>query len=136
MLREDNADQRLTEIGYQLGAVSETRYQQWLRKQAAIARGMDTLQNTLSPNSAQFDKAEAMLGLPLQETNLAALVKRPTVDYAMLATHLDLPRYAESVEQQLAVQLKYAGYIDRQQEVERLQRHGNTPIPRDSSSTR
>lgn len=132
LLREDNADMRLTEKGYQLGLVSEHRYRALEEKQQAIEKASQQLKAYSIPvNSERADTIKPHLKTPLQkDVNLADLLKRPEVSYALLADIFALERHAPMVEEQVEIQKKYAGYIDRQHnEIEKLKRNESTKIP-------
>ncbi len=135
-LREDNADLRLTETGRALGLVDEARWRHFGEKRAAIVRGQERLINTrLRPESLPDADAIRVLGQPLaRETSLLELLRRPEVSYESL---MSLPGAGEvvidaEVAQQLEIQAKYAGYIERQEEeIELHRRHEETLLPRD-----
>jgi tRNA uridine 5-carboxymethylaminomethyl modification enzyme len=138
LLREDNADQRLTAKGYELGVVSEARWQAFSIKQEAIKTAQAKLYNTWAKVS---DNATLMstLNTPLQhDCRLSDLIKRPEITYQKLQTlkQLQLPLLADEIAEQLAIQNKYAGYIERQQlDIERLRKQEATPIPTDFNYT-
>ncbi|MCB1891187.1 MAG: tRNA uridine-5-carboxymethylaminomethyl(34) synthesis enzyme MnmG, partial [Rhodocyclaceae bacterium] len=119
-LREDNADLRLTETGRRLGIVDDARWEAFSRKRDAIAREQARLKATwVNPRIVDAANAERVLGKPLEhEYSLAELLRRPDVSYASLMT---LPGAGEpitgvQVVEQLEIQAKYQGYIDRQAE--------------------
>lgn len=129
-LREDNADMRLTEIGRDLGLVDDTRWDSFRRKRDAVAKEIERLKSTwVNPKTLSSGKAEKLLGQALQrEHNLYDLLKRPQVTYQtlMLAegdnnTLIAGPGLDDKVAaEQVEIQVKYAGYIAKQQdEVER-----------------
>lgn len=136
MLREDNADMRLTEIGRHLGLVSDERWDAFARKRDAIAAEQQRLCSTwINPRLVDVATATAVLGKPLErEYTLQELLKRPEVTYQSLHR---LPGAGEAhpdgtVAAQVEVQVKYAGYIARQQEeVARQAQYEVLPLPTD-----
>lgn len=135
MLREDNADIRLTPIARQLGLVDDERWAVFNEKQDAVAKENARLDSyKFVPEKVDQERAEQVLGEKLNKVASAKeLLRRPKVDYAGL---LDLmgeeQDIADDVAEQVVIQAKYSGYIDRQQnEIERLQRHENTELPLD-----
>lgn len=136
MLREDNADLRLTEIGRELGLVDDERWEHFVRKQESIELERQRLKDILvHPNLPQIEEINAHLKSPLsKEATGEELLKRPEIDYATLVTlplfmpGLEDPQAAEQVE----IQVKYEGYIARQQgEIEKHQRNENAVLPAD-----
>lgn len=134
ILREDNADLRLTEQGRKLGIVSDDRWARFCAKREAIEQETQRLRETwIQPQSPEATVLTPQLSSPLtREYNLADLIKRPELDYAAVAPlkggAVTDPQVAEQVE----IQLKYAGYIDRQRdEIAQMQRQENTPLPAD-----
>ena len=134
-LREDNADLRLTEQGRALELVSEEQWSHFVEKRDAIERERGRLERTyIQANSAQADALSTSLTKPLsREYSLAELLKRPELDYADLdAIAPSESTITEAVAEQVTIQLKYSGYIDRQQQdIDRLQRHEAMVIPED-----
>jgi tRNA uridine 5-carboxymethylaminomethyl modification enzyme len=135
-LREDNADLRLSEIGRGLGCVPDRRWDAFARKRDALAHEQTRLRNLwAAPGNALGRALEAEIGLALsRETSALDLLRRPELDYARLMDVAGLgPGVADpSVAQQLEVQAKYAGYLERQDdEIERQQRHQGSVIPLD-----
>ncbi|AUZ83238.1 tRNA uridine-5-carboxymethylaminomethyl(34) synthesis enzyme MnmG [Methylophaga nitratireducenticrescens] len=135
MLREDNADSRLTPIGRQLGIVDDKRWSVFSEKLEAIDKENTRLNSTrVSPEKIDQQRATSVLGEPLAKSSTAIeLLRRPSVDYQGLMTLLDEEQtVADDVAEQVMIQVKYAGYINRQQnEVNRLQRNENTSLPND-----
>jgi tRNA uridine 5-carboxymethylaminomethyl modification enzyme len=119
MLREDNADLRLSETGRQLGLVDDARWEAFARKRDAIAREEQRLKSTwVNPSIVEKAKAERVLGHALErEHTLYDLLRRPSVSYRSLN---ELTCYDANVEddvaEQLEIQAKYQGYIERQNE--------------------
>lgn len=134
LLREDNADLRLTEKGRELGLVKDKRWQAFAEKRDAIQRVGEILRTT-PVRTADFDKMETLLEKPMQHDCKAAdLLKRPEITYKQLQAIdvLNLPAVADDVAEQLDIQSKYAGYIERQQmDIERLRKHEATQLPMD-----
>jgi tRNA uridine 5-carboxymethylaminomethyl modification enzyme len=134
LLREDNADLRLTAKGRELGLVDDARWRAFETKREAIEREAQRLRDTwVTPSSVPEADARRVLGQPLaREYRLVDLLRRPEVNYASLmtlpgaGTPVDDPLVAE----QLEVQAKYAGYIERQQdEIERHRRYHELRLP-------
>ena len=135
-LREDNADLRLTEIGRKLGVVDEARWQAFARKRDAIAHEQERLKGIwVNPRQLPEGTAEAVLGQPLErEHTLADLLRRPDVDYSQLMT---LPGAGPGLEdgqaaEQVEIQAKYQGYIERQrEEIARYAHYESLRLPQD-----
>ncbi|MDR3411469.1 MAG: tRNA uridine-5-carboxymethylaminomethyl(34) synthesis enzyme MnmG [Formivibrio sp.] len=133
-LREDNADLRLTEMGRKIGLVGDAQWELFCRKRDAIEAELQRLKSTwVSPKILEVAESERVLGKAIErEYSLADLLRRPDVDYPSLMTlalagpGVDAPEVAEQVE----IQLKYQGYIERQQgEVARRDGMENLPLP-------
>lgn len=139
-LREDNADMRLTEIGRTLGCVSDAQWELFEKKREAVAREMERLKSTwVNPRIIPAAEAERVLGKGIErEYALTDLLRRPNVTYETLMTlkgsegqDLAGPGVAdEAVREQVEIQVKYAGYIDRQaREVERHDHYEGLRLP-------
>ncbi|MDF7651514.1 tRNA uridine-5-carboxymethylaminomethyl(34) synthesis enzyme MnmG [Candidatus Pantoea formicae] len=136
MLREDNADLRLTETGRELGLVDDARWARYNQKLEAIELERQRLRDLwVHPKSSNVDEVNSVISAPLtKEASAEDLLRRPEMTYELLMT---LPSYgpaladAESAEQ-VEIQVKYEGYIARQQEeIDRQQRNENTLLPVD-----
>ena len=132
ILREDNADLRLTEKGRELGLVDDERWAMFSAKKEGMHRETERLStNFVQPNSDQARSIEGKLSRPLsREYSLQELLRRPELTYDDVS---DLVGEAESnpqVREQVEIQTKYQGYIDRQtEEIDRLRRYENTKLP-------
>ncbi len=117
MLREDNADLRLTEIGRALGVVDEARWRAFCEKREAIERESARLKSTwLNPKQASREEIERVLGQSIErEYSLYELLRRPDVNYEALASLGEKTEIAPEVASQVEIQAKYGGYIERQE---------------------
>jgi tRNA uridine 5-carboxymethylaminomethyl modification enzyme len=134
ILREDNADLRLTEKGRELGLVDDARWAVFEAKREGIAREEQRLKSTwVRPGTPQGDAVAARFGTPLtHEYNLLNLLARPEIDYAGLIAVTGGGSENAQVAEQVEIRTKYAGYIDRQQdEIARLRASENTRLPAD-----
>ena len=134
LLREDNADQRLTEIGHSLGLVGEERWRSFNEKCEAIEQRKGLMRDTkITLKNDLGKKIETLLDKPLsKDTNLLDILKRPELSYSKLHKVAKLPQVDSTIGEQIEIGVKYAGYIDRQKEdVERLKRSESTVIPVD-----
>ena len=132
LLREDNADIRLTETGRKLGLVDDHRWQQFSEKQEAIAVETQRLKNTwIQPNSDLSEKLLEHIDHKIShEYSLFDLLKRPELNHQIIGDLLPNEKPDAKIAQQVEIDAKYSGYISRQQdEIDRLQRHENTLIP-------
>jgi len=136
ILREDNADLRLSEIAHNMGLLSEAQWQAFSRKCEAIEAEQQRLRDMwIQPQSAAAKSLESVLDKPLsKEARALDLLKRPEMDYAKLTEVADIgppvddPRVAEQVE----IQVKYEGYLNRQlEEIEKARRYEDKKIPQD-----
>ncbi len=135
-LREDNADQRLTEIGRGLGLVDDARWQRFEAKREAMARESERLKATwVNPNNLPDEHAQRLLGQSIErEYSLFDLLRRPQVAYADLVS---LPNAGPGIAdqeaaEQVEIEAKYAGYVTRQlDEIERQRGQENQALPLD-----
>ena len=135
LLRQDNADQRLTRIGYKVGLISEERYQHLLEKERQIEEEVSRLESVFvgcSENVQEvlrrYNSTELKSG-----TSLAELLKRPEIKYDCLADiDPERPELSKEVTDQVEINLKYDGYIKRQlKQVEQFKKLENKKIPLD-----
>ncbi|MDO4434887.1 MAG: tRNA uridine-5-carboxymethylaminomethyl(34) synthesis enzyme MnmG [Cardiobacteriaceae bacterium] len=127
LLREDNADQRLTAIGYQLGSVDEARYRVFSEKMEQLERERERLKDVVI-------KAESVAHLTQMSQNLPALelLKRPEIDYETLSAlpEFHAPDLSDEIVEQINILVKYEGYIRRQQlEIDKLQNNRQMKLP-------
>nr|WP_297354932.1 tRNA uridine-5-carboxymethylaminomethyl(34) synthesis enzyme MnmG [uncultured Caldimonas sp.] len=148
-LREDNADMRLTEIGRELGLVDDARWAAFNRKRDAVSRETERLRSTwVHPGILPAEDAERLLGKPLErEYNLTDLLRRPAVGFEQVAEVARIAKpdsgvsretlrdelgatLADAVVEQVEISIKYAGYIDKQnEEVQRATHYENLRLP-------
>jgi len=136
MLREDNADMRLTDIGRRLGLIDDHRWDAFSRKRDAVARETERLRSTwVSPRNLDRALGERVLGQPIErEYPLLDLLRRPNVSYRSL---MELPMAGNGLDdsaaaEQVEIQAKYQGYIERQNaEVKRRAELELTRLPTD-----
>jgi tRNA uridine 5-carboxymethylaminomethyl modification enzyme len=134
LLREDNADLRLTPAGRQLGLVDDERWSAYCAKRDGIERERQRLERTLvRPGTPEADAFAALGERALgREYRLSELLKRPEVSYRDVAAICGDAGVAADVAEQVEIQAKYAGYIERQQEeIDRVRRLEDTPLAAD-----
>ena len=135
LLRQDNADLRLTKIGYEIGLIDEERYQKLLKKEKEIAGEIRRLQNTMVGGSDEVQKFLSDHGSTLLKNgaSLAELLKRPELSYDDLAAiDPEQPALSEDVREQVQINLKYEGYIRRQEsQVKQFKKLEGKRIPDD-----
>jgi tRNA uridine 5-carboxymethylaminomethyl modification enzyme len=132
LLREDNADMRLTEIGRQFGLVGDEQWQRYSQKREAIAKETERLASTwVQPNTPEGEQVNALVEQNIsREYSLLDLLKRPNVNYQAIAGIKGEPVEDMQVAEQIEIHTKYAGYIERQSdEIERLRRYESATIP-------
>lgn len=132
LLREDNADLRLTAKGRELGLVGDERWHQFSAKREAIEATQALLHNTWV-RVGHNDAFKEILLNPMQHDNRASeFIKRPEINYQhlLMLTDLGLPELPPAVSEQIEIQNKYAGYIDRQQQdIEKMRKQEHTALP-------
>ncbi|CAI1136113.1 MAG: tRNA uridine-5-carboxymethylaminomethyl(34) synthesis enzyme MnmG [Serratia grimesii] len=136
MLREDNADLRLTEKGRELGLVDDARWARFSEKLERIEQERQRLRDIwMHPHAENVDQVNALLKAPLsREANGEELLRRPEMDYTQLTSVAAFAPPLADVQaaEQVEIQVKYEGYIARQQEeIEKQQRNENTVLPLD-----
>lgn len=142
LLREDNADLRLTPKGRELGLVDDERWEHFRIKKEGVGRELSRLKASwIQPTSAKAEEINKLLEKPMvREYSLADLLARPEVTYETLTQAISevaaelpaSPELARQITEQVEIQLKYQGYIDRQEEdIKKLKRQEDTPLPED-----
>ena len=135
LCRQDNADQRLTPVGHEVGLVDDERYRRVLDKYAAVERERRRLEGTGTPPSPALDALLAAHGEPPAKNalRLSDLLRRPAITYGDLAPlDPDRPELDEGVTQAVEIAIKYQGYIDRQlRQVAELRKLESRPLPAD-----
>ncbi len=134
ILREDNADLRLTEIGYRLGVVSEERWRFFCIKKIAIEAETQRLKTTwIQPGTPEAEIINGKFSTPLsREYSLADLLKRPEIKYPDVANLKGEGVSESKIQEQVEIEFKYSGYIERQKtDIEQMRRQENTKLPDD-----
>jgi tRNA uridine 5-carboxymethylaminomethyl modification enzyme len=134
ILREDNADLRLTETGRKLGLVDDERWQKFSDKCEGITKERSRLESTrIHPNTEAGERANGYLKQPMtRDQSLAELLRRPEIVYDHIAEISAERAEDPNVADQVEIEIKYEGYISRQaDEIERLRKNENTALPLD-----
>lgn len=134
-LRQDNADLRLTETGYEIGLISEKRYKKFLKKKKAIEKELERAKNTTIHKTQELNLALEGIGeAPISKgEKLETLLKRPKVTYSLLAPFDESrPNLSDEVLEEAEIDIKYEGYIKRQlKEIEEMRRLEKKLLPED-----
>lgn len=136
LLRQDNADQRLTKIGHKVGLISDERYEKLLEKERIIEEEIHRLEHVNVGTSEEVQNllAEYNSTLLTSGTTLADLIKRPEITYEILKPidHTRPEEFSEEIMEQIDINIKYDGYINRQmKQVEQFKKLENRRIPND-----
>ena len=132
ILREDNADLRLTPIAREMGLISDEHWRAFVQKSDAIAHEQCRLSGlTVLPDSEPGEQLSSYLDKPLSRDYKASdLLRRPEIDYQKLTAAIGGAVSDDAVAEQVEIQARYAGYLERQQaEIEKARRHEQTSIP-------
>lgn len=135
LLRQDNADLRLTPIGYEIGLIDEERYQNLLEKEKSIDKEIERIKNTSVGGSDNVQKLLSDNGsTPLQSgITLAELIRRPELSYEIIAPiDVNRPELSQEVCEQVNINIKYEGYITRQlKQVKQFKKLEKKKIPKE-----
>lgn len=135
LLRQDNADMRLTKIGYKVGLVDKERYDYVCKKEKLIDEEIERLENyKIGAAKENQDILESLNSSPLKTaTTLAELIRRPELNYDLIKPlDHERPELSDDVKEQVNINIKYKGYIERQKkQVENFKKLENKKIPED-----
>ena len=134
LLRQDNADLRLTPIGREIGLVNEERFNKFLKKKELVEKEIKRIESiNISPNEKVLNYLESRNSTAIKSGyNLAELLRRPEISYDSLAEICELPELPRSVREQVEIAIKYKGYIKRQiQQVEQFKKLEGRKLPKD-----
>ena len=135
LLRQDNADERLTPLGHSIGLISDARYEKFLEKEARINKEIERCGKTFIPPNAELKKIVEERNTPFPATGitLSELIKRPELDYACLEpVDKGRPELSRREKQEVEIKIKYDGYIRREKaQAEQYARLERKKIPAD-----
>ena len=143
LLREDNADLRLTAKGRDMGLINDAHWRVFRAKQEAVEQETDRLSHSLVRPEDLDDSQRAMLGGPLRrEQKALELLKRPELSYPAVTSItsvgsrqrnvIETAELSEQIDKQVEIQARYSGYVERQtKEIEKSRRHATTSLPTD-----
>ena len=135
LLRQDNADERLTPLGHSIGLISDARYEKFLEKEARINKEIERCGKTFIPPNAELKKIVEERNPPIPATGitLSELIKRPELDYACLEpVDKGRPELSRREKQEVEIKIKYDGYIRREKaQAEQYARLERKKIPAD-----
>lgn len=134
LLRHDNADERLTPIGYEVGSVSKEKYNNYLNKKNNINKLKEILtNNNLVMNEEVKEKfIENNLDVPKKNMKFIELLKRPEISIDFLANFIDISRFTNEEKEEVTIEVKYEGYIKKEYEQkEKLLKMESKQIPKD-----
>ena len=135
LLRQDNADERLTKLGYEIGLIPEERYQHFVEKYNQIEKEIERVKNTFVGNTEEVQKLLEQYNSTrlVSGISLAELIRRPELNYDCLASiDEERPDLSEEVREEVNINMKYEGYIKRQQkQVEQFHKLEKKKIPAD-----
>ncbi|MBE7047499.1 MAG: tRNA uridine-5-carboxymethylaminomethyl(34) synthesis enzyme MnmG [Ruminococcaceae bacterium] len=133
LLRQDNADLRLTPLGYEIGLISEERYNRFLEKKRLIEEEIDRVEHTnIGPSEETNNLLSSLGSTPLKTgVKLSELIKRPELDYEVLCPiDKNRPELDKYIKEQVHIQIKYDGYIKKQiEQVEKFKKLEDKLIP-------
>ena len=134
ILRQDNADERMTTLGYQIGLISEKRYTAFIEKQKKKAEELKRIQKVILPPSDELNEVLVSRGTSpvITGVRLSDLLKRPQITYAdIVKLDRTRPEYDDSIFEAVEIEIKYAGYIKRQKaDVAEMQRLEKKKLPK------
>ncbi len=140
ILRQDNADVRLTPIGYEIGLIDQKRYNGFLRKQKKVSKELERVKKvTVKPSKAVNDALISVESEPLKTgVRLSELIKRPRVTYELLSVgDFERPKLSKDITEEVEILLKYDGYIKREErEAEKFVKEESKLLPQNTDYTK